>query len=107
MKAVSSSAGGGEVLQMTAFFRNPAGPPKINSPSSRGGEIIGQETPVVQISSASRMAQVAHSAVRLAPEIRAEAVEPLRNALNAGRYDLSPLRVAEKMVGRVAGGCGW
>ncbi|MFO7497065.1 MAG: flagellar biosynthesis anti-sigma factor FlgM [Desulfobacterales bacterium] len=102
MKAVSGSTGGGEVLQMTAFARKPAGPPNISGLSLSGANPFRQETPVVRISTTSRMAQVARSAALSAPEIRVEAVEPLRDALNAGRYDFSPQRVAEKMVG----GCG-
>jgi flagellar biosynthesis anti-sigma factor FlgM len=98
MKAVSSSTGGGEVLQMTAFARKPAGSPDSSGPSPSGANPLARETPAVRLSTASRLAQVARSAVLSAPEIRVEAVEPLRNALNAGRYDFSPQRVAEKMV---------
>jgi hypothetical protein len=102
MKAVSSSTGGGEVLQMTAFARKPVRSPDIGGSPLGGANPISPVTPVVRLSTTSRLAQVARSAVLSAPEIRVEAVEPLRDALNAGRYDFSPQRVAEKMVA----GCG-
>jgi flagellar biosynthesis anti-sigma factor FlgM len=98
MKAAASTAGGA-VVQMRSYTRNPE-KPKIDRPLLTAAKPGDRESPsVVRISSASRMAALARSAVLSAPEIRTEAVEPLRTALNAGRYQFSPQRVAEKMVG--------
>lgn len=98
MKA-AASAPGGAVVQMRSYSRNPQ-KPKIDRHSLTPAKSCNQEHPsVVRLSNASRMAELARSAVLSAPEIRIEAVEPLRTALNAGRYDFSPQRVAEKMVG--------
>jgi flagellar biosynthesis anti-sigma factor FlgM len=105
MKAVSGSAICAEVVQMTSLVRNPVYPQNIGNPSPVEGKAVSQENAVVRMSATSRMVQVARSAALSAPEIRSEAVEPLRDALYAGRYDFSPQRVAEKMVGRMAGFC--
>lgn len=98
MKAAASAAGGA-VVQMRSYARNPA-KPKNDCHSLTVAKSCDRRHPsVVRISTASRVAELARSAVLSAPEIRTEAVEPLRTALNAGRYEFSPQRVAEKMVG--------
>lgn len=103
MKAVSGPASCGEVLQLRAFARTPAGGGNVSETTAVDGKAVFRENEVVRMSTASRMVQVARSAALSAPEIRTEAVVQLRKALDAGQYNFSPHRVADKMVGRVAG----
>ncbi len=97
MKA-AASATGGAVVQMSAYARNPAKPKTDPAPAPPAKTFSREHSAVVRVSAASRMAELVRSAVLSAPEIRTETVEPLRIALSAGRYDLNPQRVAEKMV---------
>jgi flagellar biosynthesis anti-sigma factor FlgM len=97
MKA-AASATDGAVVQMSAYTRNSAKPKTGPVPGPPAKTFSREHAAVVRVSTASRMAELVRSVVLSAPEIRTETVEPLRIALNAGRYDFNPQRVAEKML---------
>ncbi len=55
----------------------------------------------VSVSSDARVFGMAGEAVHSAPEIRTELVESIREALSAGRYSVSSLDVADKILRQV------
>lgn len=55
----------------------------------------------VSLSTASKDLQIAKAAVESAPDIRAEKVEELKTAINEGTYEVSPEKIAAKMVGSI------
>lgn len=56
------------------------------------------------ISSGARIIGLAGEAVRNAPEMRMERVQPIKDALESGRYDISSLDVADMILRRVLTG---
>ncbi|MBF0369502.1 MAG: flagellar biosynthesis anti-sigma factor FlgM [Magnetococcales bacterium] len=55
----------------------------------------------VALSAISRTIGMAGEAASNAPEIRSELVEPIREALAAGRYNVSSLDVADKILRQI------
>ncbi|MBF0135573.1 MAG: flagellar biosynthesis anti-sigma factor FlgM [Magnetococcus sp. DMHC-1] len=55
----------------------------------------------VEFSEDARLSSLAGEAINQAPEIRAELVEPIKEALNAGRYSVSSLEVADRILRQV------
>jgi negative regulator of flagellin synthesis FlgM len=60
-----------------------------------------QASDTVSLSTASKDMQVATAAVATAPDIRAEAVARYRQAIEQGRYEIHPEKIAEKILGSV------
>ncbi|MBF0417405.1 MAG: flagellar biosynthesis anti-sigma factor FlgM [Magnetococcales bacterium] len=54
-----------------------------------------------QFSSGGRVMGLANEAIENAPEVRVELVEPIREALAGGRYQVSSLEVADKILRQV------
>jgi flagellar biosynthesis anti-sigma factor FlgM len=67
---------------------------RASAPGSSGSDDV-------QLSSDARLFGVANEALHAAPEIRTELVESIREALTAGRYSVSSLDVADKMLRQV------
>ncbi|MBF0311204.1 MAG: flagellar biosynthesis anti-sigma factor FlgM [Magnetococcales bacterium] len=55
----------------------------------------------VEVSPGARLISGASERAQSAPDIRLEVVEPIREALAAGRYSVSNLDVADKILRRV------
>ena len=60
-------------------------------------------TDTVEVSDFARELQIAKQAVNEAPDVRADKVNELKNAINSGTYDMSMDRLADKLVGRYFG----
>lgn len=58
-----------------------------------------QKQDVVSLSKASKDIQVAKDAVAAAPDIRHEKVDPIKQKIAEGRYQLNTDTVAERMIG--------
>jgi negative regulator of flagellin synthesis FlgM len=55
----------------------------------------------VSLSEASRDMQTAKEAVASSPDVRAEKVSEIKQAVENGRYELDAGKVAEKMIGSI------
>ncbi|MBF0212307.1 MAG: flagellar biosynthesis anti-sigma factor FlgM [Magnetococcales bacterium] len=54
-----------------------------------------------EFSSGARTLGLADEAIQAAPDVRVELVEPIREALAGGRYQVSSLEVADKILRQV------
>ncbi|MGN7611759.1 flagellar biosynthesis anti-sigma factor FlgM [Magnetococcales bacterium HHB-1] len=64
----------------------------------QSGSSLGDD---VSVSSEARLIHSASEAAQQAPEMRMERVEPLRDALQSGRYSVDSLDVADKILREV------
>ena len=80
-----------------------AGGPMMRAPRSTevGGSSSSPHGDIASISSGARIIGLAGEAVRNAPDIRMERVQPIKEALESGRYDISSLDVADMILRRV------
>ncbi|MBF0625052.1 MAG: flagellar biosynthesis anti-sigma factor FlgM [Magnetococcales bacterium] len=69
--------------------------------AARGGKSRSTGSDDVAISSAARLSGLAGEAVANAPEIRAELVESIKEALESGSYSVSNLEVADRILRQV------
>ena len=52
----------------------------------------------VQLSTFSKDIQIAMKAAKEAPEVRSAEIDALKAAINEGRYEINPDKIAEKMI---------
>lgn len=52
----------------------------------------------VALSSEARVYGMANESAQNAPEVREERIQPIREALEAGRYDVASLKVADRIL---------
>ncbi|MEO5331035.1 MAG: flagellar biosynthesis anti-sigma factor FlgM [Magnetococcus sp. YQC-5] len=71
---------------------------KTSSTSSSGASSKADDT---SFSPGARILGMADEAVHLAPDVRMDLVEPIREALADGRYQVSSLDVADKILRQV------
>lgn len=67
--------------------------------SASSGSAAPKDT--ASISSQARVIGQAGEAVRNAPKLRMERVQPIKDALESGRYDVASLDVADKILRQV------
>lgn len=66
--------------------------------TAKSGQVSKQDV-IVDISESSRDLQLAKDAVAAAPDVRAEKVAALKNAVDTGQYTVDAGKLAEKMIG--------
>ncbi len=54
----------------------------------------------VDISERAKEAARLLEAIKAIPDIRAEKVDEIREAINSGKYRIDPMKIAEKILGR-------
>ncbi|OSM02398.1 flagellar biosynthesis anti-sigma factor FlgM [Magnetofaba australis] len=69
--------------------------------SARAGRSGGARRDDVALSDNARAYGMADEAMQSAPNVRSELVTPIKEALDAGRYDISSLDVADKILRQV------
>ncbi|MBF0188660.1 MAG: flagellar biosynthesis anti-sigma factor FlgM [Magnetococcales bacterium] len=68
---------------------------------ARGRRTGGARQDDVAVSEGARIIGGASDAIHAAPELRMERIEPIREALAAGRYSVASLDVADKILRQV------
>ena len=74
---------------------------RVNSPEGQPAEANGEvrQKDKVSLSKASKDMQLAKEAVSSAPDIRPEKVNPIKQKIAEGKYDVNAEAVAERMIG--------
>jgi negative regulator of flagellin synthesis FlgM len=84
-------------IDLMAYVRNTENQDR-ETPKVKGGLSETPQEEKVQLSSEAKDVQKAREILNSVPEIREEKVEPLKEKVEAGTYDVRGEKVAEKML---------
>lgn len=96
--------GSGKLDRITGrSVANKAGSASSSGAASAGAKTGGSRVPKddVALSSAGRVVAMASEAVHDAPDARSDRIQPIKDSIAAGRYDVASLRVADKILRQV------
>lgn len=90
----------GEILRALGYLTDPARVKKLDEERKNQREFSGSRTDAIELSPLAADVKELKRLISQVPDIREEKVRDIREAIEKGDYEVDPLLVAEKILGR-------